>query len=176
MELDQLQHVEEKCIKTGVPCINHEKALWLWDLVHEEKPDRILELGTALGYSGLILASTGGHLVTAELNKKEAEEAIFHFEDFDVDASVAICDGVVLVKKFVDEGEEFDFIFIDFQKDRYGAVLEDCVTLLRKGGVLVADNVLNEKCADFLEAVKHHKLLKTEIIKLGDGMSFSRKK
>ena len=69
----------------------------------------------------------------------------------------------------------FDMIFLDFEKKGYIKVLNDCIKLLKKGGVMIADNISHDYCKDFKEKIRGHKKLKTEIINIEDGLSCSVK-
>ncbi|MDP4012148.1 MAG: class I SAM-dependent methyltransferase, partial [Candidatus Nanoarchaeia archaeon] len=131
---------------------------------------KILELGTANGYSGIILGSEGAELTTIELNSEIAEEAKTNFKEYKIKAKVIIGDAVEEIKNL---NENFDLIFIDFAKRKYIEVLEIAIGLLNKKGVIVADNITMEGCQDFKKAVINHHKLKTEIINIKDGLSYS---
>ncbi len=166
MIIEKLKKLERESIKRGIPIIGSEKGKWLLKIIKEEKPKEILELGTANGYSGIILGSEGAELLTVELAEKSAEEAKENFEKFKINAKIILGDAVEVVKKL---NKKFDLIFIDFAKKDYIDVLEDCIRLTNK--TIIADNVNVEDCKDFKKAILNHDKLKTEII--GD-LSFSR--
>jgi predicted O-methyltransferase YrrM len=172
MIIEKLKSLEEKSRERGIPIIGSEKGKWLLDKVKELQPQNILELGTANGYSGIILGSEGGKLVTIEIDAKIAEEAMQNFSEFEINGQIIIGDGVKIVGEL--QGS-FDLIFIDFAKKKYIDILEDCLRLLKENGVLIADNISMEKCQNFKEAVLHDSRLKTEIIEIGDGLSISKK-
>ncbi len=175
MQISDLNKLEKESKERGIPIIGSEKGKWLLDKVKELKPKRILELGTANGYSGIILGSEGAELTTVDVNDKIVEEAMKNYSEFDVNAKIIIGDGVEVVKDLVSNKEEFNLIFIDFAKKKYLEVLEGCITLVKSGGVIIADNITMEGCLDFKEAVTEHPKLKTKIIDVGDGLSFSEK-
>src|SRR3989344_3029259 len=150
MIIDELQELEQESILRGIPIVGREKGFWLLQKIQEIKPQKILELGTANGYSGIILGSQKGELTTIEINEKIAAEA-------------------------EEKKEFFDLIFIDFAKRKYLTVLEDCITLVKRNGFIIADNITMEGCQDFKEAVLTHPKLKTEIINIKDGLSCSEK-
>jgi predicted O-methyltransferase YrrM len=172
MVISQLKQLELESISRKIPIIGSEKGRWLLQKVEELKPQKILELGTANGYSGIILASKGAELTTVELNPKIVEEAQDNFKRFNVNAKIIIGDGVEEIKKL---DEQFDLIFIDFAKKKYFQVLNDCLRLIKIGGHIIADNISFDKCQDFKEAVLNHPQLKTEIIEIKDGLSCSEK-
>lgn len=174
--IEQLKELEQESRKRGVPIIGSEKASWLLKKVKEEKPEKILELGTANGYSGAVLGSNGGKMVTVEMDEKIAEEAAVTFSKFNTNAEILVGNGVEIVQELADNKEEFDLIFIDFSKKYYFKVLENCIKLVKKNGLIIADNISFDNCKDYKEAVLNHSRLETEIIEIKDGLSCSRKK
>ena len=183
MILDKLSELEQNCLARAIPIISKEKAKLLLKKIQQLKPKRILELGTAIGYSGIILGSEGAELTTIELNPRAAEEAVINFAKFNINAQIIIGDGVEIVKDLVKNKQSYDLIFIDFYLQGYHFVLEDCIKLLKDNGVIIADNVNLEvqrkdkiiNCQDFKKAILNHPQLKTEIIEIGDGISISQK-
>lgn len=173
--ISKLTELEQESIKRGIPIIGREKGKWLLEKVKETKPEKILELGTANGYSGTILGSEGAEVITLELDEKIAEEAAVTFTKFNTNAKIIIGDGVELVKELADNKESFDMIFIDFSKSNYIKVLENCLKLVKKGGFIIADNITFKNCQDYKKAVLNHHNLNTEIIDIKDGLSCSMK-
>ncbi len=177
MIIEKLKELEDESENSGIPILGSVKGKWLLQKVKEIKPRQILELGTANGYSGIILGSEKGKLLTVEINEKLASEASENFRKFNINAESIIGNGVEEVKKLVMKKKEFfDLVFIDFAKKDYIKVLEDCVKLIKKDGFIIADNMSFEECKDYKEAVLRHPKLETEIIKIGDWLSCSRKK
>ena len=168
----KLYDLEEQSIARRIPIIGSVKGKWLLEQIQKYKPKKILELGTANGYSGCILGSEGADLITIELNPHIAKEALNNFEKNEIKAQVIIGDGVQIIKEL---NTSFDLIFIDFHKSGYYQVLEDCLRLLKKNGLMIADNITFEGCQDFKKAILHHPRLQTQIIDIKDGLSFSMK-
>ncbi len=168
--LEKLKHLETESLKRRIPIINSIKSEILFNKIKELKPKKILELGTANGYSGCILGSQGGELTTIEIDAKIAEEARINFEKFNINAKIIVGDGVKEIKNFPDE--YFDLVFIDFAKRKYLEILEDCIRVAKNNNFIIADNVDFDKCKDFKQAISTHKNLKTEII---NGLSISQK-
>jgi len=178
MIISLLQDLENQSIARGLPIIGREKGTWLWNKVKELQPERILELGTANGYSGSILGSEGAELLTIELNPALAREAEENFAKFSINARVTEGDAVEEVLRLAQNKsnrESFDLIFIDFAKNKYIDVLDNCIKLVKKGGFIIADNITMERCQDFKQAVLKHPQLKTEIIEIKDGLSCSER-
>ncbi|MEK6863223.1 MAG: class I SAM-dependent methyltransferase [Nanoarchaeota archaeon] len=174
--ISKLQVLERESIARGIPIIGSKKGSWLLQKVRETKPARILELGAANGYSGCILGSEGAELTTIEVNAIIADEARDNFQKHGINAKVLVGDVVEIVKRLATEKQEYyDLIFIDFAKKKYLEVLEDCIKLVRKGGLIIADNIAMEGCQDYQQAVLNHLRLKTELIPIRDGLSCSQK-
>ena len=171
-----LTELEQQSKEKKIPIIGSEKGTWLLSKIKELKPKRILELGTANGYSAIILGSEGASITTIELDDKIAEEAMRNFSLFNTKAEIIIGDGVEIVHDLVSKNKgSFDLIFIDFAKKKYLPVLEDCLQLVRQGGLIIADNISFDGCQDYKKEVLSNSQLKTEIIEIKDGLSCSEK-
>ena len=173
--VDDLESLESESIARGIPIIGSEKAGWLLSKVKELNPKRVLELGTANGYSGVVLGSLGAKLVTVEIDGKIASEALKNLKLFNVDAEVVVGEGVRVVQRLVEKKETFDLIFVDFAKKKYELVFDGCLKLLRPGGFLIADNINFDGCKGFKQRVLNSRFLVTEIVDMCDGLSFSKK-
>ncbi len=146
------QNIEEGfkdfAVRRGVPIIRDSSHELLRDLVKKYDPVHILEIGTAVGYSGItMLESSSADLVTVEKLEECATEAIQNFKDagFENRAEVHLDDCSNFVTELLmEEGnlEKFDFIFLDGPKAQYLNLLPSLYALLAPNGVLVADNVL----------------------------------
>lgn len=176
--IEDLATLEQESKDRGIPIIGREKGTWLCYKIQELNPKHILELGTANGYSGCILGSEGAQLTTVEINPIIAAEAKQNFKKFGIAARVVVDDGVEAVREMlVDKTlrESFDMIFIDFAKNLYDAVLDDCLRLVKVGGMIIADNITFEGCRDFKQRIFQHPRLNTTIINIKDGMSCSER-
>lgn len=156
---------------------------------------KILELGTAIGYSAIRMTNAcGGEVVTVELSEEMAAEAEKNFE------LAGVCDKVTLIKGDARQvlaempGEEiFDVIFVDAAKGQYMEFFAHCERLLKKGGVLISDNVLYKgmtatdelvvrrkitivrRLRKYLEMLKENKRFSTALLPIGDGVALSFK-
>ena len=178
MMIDDLKDIERRSIYRRIPILGRVKGEWLLKAISKIKPERILELGTANGYSGIILGSTGAKLVTIDTDEKLSLEAKENFQEFNVNADVVVGDAVDIVSKLAKKKENygtFDLIFIDFEKRKYIDVLEDCLKLLKNHGYIIADNITFDAVKDFKDIVLKHPRLETDIIEVGDGLSLSKK-
>src|SRR5437660_10334559 len=139
-----LKTVEKQGIDEGGPIVGSAERSLLHILARSVRAKRILELGTAIGYSGTWLARAlvdGGELVTVEHDAETAALAQKNFEKAGVVSKVRILVGAA-DRILRDLKGPFDFIFNDIDKAGYPAVLEPCIERLRVGGLLVTDNVL----------------------------------
>lgn len=135
-------------VRRGVPIIRESSHELLRELVIKYKPTHILEIGTAVGYSGItMLESSDADLVTVEKLEECAAEAIENFTNAGflqrVEVHTDDCSNFV-VELLLDESnlEKFDFIFLDGPKAQYLNLLPSLYALLAPNGILVADNVL----------------------------------
>ena len=180
----------------GLPLIDAEVGALLRVLASAAGASRILEIGTAIGYSGIWLATAlppDGMLITMEVDEGRAEEARRNFSRAGLASRVTVIVGDAQLKIAKVSGP-FDLIFLDTDKQLYVPLLDRLVSLLRPGGVLVADNVLwdgevvpgfratpmrdprdTRAVAAFNERVAAHPQLVTSIVPLRDGVSISVK-
>lgn len=174
----RLADLEHESLERGIPILGSEKGAWLAKFIKKIKPKKILELGTANGYSGVILGSEGAEVTTIDIDQEIVEEAKCTFEIFRTKAKVMVGEGVQLVKTMAADKSnhgKFDLIFIDFEKKKYLPVLDDCLRLVKKGSYIIADNITMPGCNDFKKAVMTHPQLKTELIDIKDRLSCSKK-
>ncbi len=178
MKFEDLRLLEQESVARGIPIVGAKKGKWLYDKIEELQPQKILELGSANGYSGCILGSTRAELLTIELDSVIAQEAKKNYSFFQVKAKIIIGDAVAEVEKMakdVKSHKQFDIIFIDFAKKKYLTVLEDCISLLKTGGYIIADNIMFLDVQEYRKRVQDHPQLQTEIIPILDGIACSQK-
>ncbi len=185
----------------AVPIVRTKSHSILENLIKKNNPKCILEIGTAIGYSGIImLKSSSAKLVTIEHNKNYVKLAKSNFKKFKVNKRVKILFGdchVKIAEMVADNKykDYFDFIFLDGPKAQYSLLLENLIYLLKPNGTLVVDNVLfrgyttNEQIAptkrfktiikrlnDFIDMCKNHKeLYDIKLIDTEDGILYAKK-
>jgi predicted O-methyltransferase YrrM len=181
----------------GLPLVDAEVGALLRVLATSIGASRILEIGTAIGYSGIWLAGAlpaGGMLVTMELDEARAREARENFARAGVGVRVSVVVGDAQLK-IANVAGPFDLIFQDGNKNLYTPLLDRLVALLRPGGLLVTDNVLwagevvpgfqktprknpdeTRAIIEYNERVAAHPQLLTSILPLRDGVSISVKR
>jgi len=176
MILNDLDHLAHDSTVRGIHIIGKAKGAWLWNTMHDLQPQQVLELGTANGYSGCILGSTGAHLTTIERDNHLAHEAKGTFAHFNINATVIIGDALTEIKRMTTPHKNFfDVIFIDFAKRSYFQALNACKTMVKHGGRIIADNITMEGCTDYRNAVTTDTELETTIINIKDGLSCSKR-
>jgi predicted O-methyltransferase YrrM len=175
--VDDLEPLALEWRAAKIPILKRECAEWLLGIVNDKKPLKILEIGTAVGYSGTILAhNADASLISIDQDEKAIAIAEQTFAKFNINAQIICEDGTEAVKDMAQLGlfgDAFDLIFIDHMKAKYLDALEYCIKLSRIGTIIIADNVRNKKCEHFLDAVTKDVRLETKIVDLNEGLSYS---
>jgi predicted O-methyltransferase YrrM len=194
---DVLDEIARDNAERRLPLIDAEVGALLRLLATAVNASRMLEIGTAIGYSGIWLAAAlppGGMLITMERNEERAREARSNFARAGVADRVSVVVGDAQLKLAKVSGP-FDLIFQDGDKQLYTAMLDRLVALLRPRGLLVTDNVLwdgevapgfvdapkrppaeTQAIAEYNERLAAHPDLLTAVVPLRDGLSISVKK
>ena len=192
-----LEVIEREALDSYVPIIRKEMQSFLKLLLSIQKPMRVLEVGTAVGFSALLMSEylpDGATITTIENYDKRIPIARKNFERAGKEHMITLLEGDAQEVLKTLEGE-YDFIFMDAAKGQYIHFLPDILRLLRAGGLLVSDNVMQEgtivesrfgverrdrtihaRMREYLYVLKHHKALITSIVPLGDGVALSVKK
>ena len=144
----EYKEIKDYAEKYAVPIMRNETSKLIADFVKKNQPKNILEIGTAIGYSGIImLKNSDANLITIEHNKNYIKQAKLNFKSFDLRKRVTILDGDCLVvlanmiceKKYLNH---FDLIFLDGPKAQYEKMLDMLILLLKPNGTLIVDDVL----------------------------------
>lgn len=192
-----LKELEEHALATGVPIIRKDTQSLLKVLIKLTSPKEILEIGAAIGFSASLMADcmpADCKLTTiekVEMRLVEARENLKKIKRAD-DVTLIEDDAAEALEKFCKDGRQFDFIFLDAAKGQYPAFLKSIIPMMKKGSLLVTDNVLQEgslidskyvierrdrtihmRMRDYLYEIKHNRLLDTAILTVGDGMALS---
>ena len=160
--------------QAGMWNISPREGLYLYNLIVKRHLTRGLEIGTSNGYSGIwiasAMASTGGHLLTLEINEERAKLAQQNFHAAGVEPYVTI-DRVDALEEIPKLTGPYDFVFIDAWKDDYVKYLDMVVPKVLPNGVIVAHNVkdMAEELHAFIERVKTDRQLKTRFEDPGPG-------
>ncbi|WP_106790253.1 O-methyltransferase [Massilistercora timonensis] len=192
-----LERIEAEALAARVPIIRKETQSFLKTLLVMHKPRKVLEIGTAVGFSALLMSAylpEGGHITTIENYEKRIPIARENFRQAGKEGEISLIQGdaLAVMKELT---EAYDFIFMDAAKGQYIYYLPEAVRLLAPGGVLVSDNVLqggdvlesrfaverrdrtiHSRMREYLYELKHHDQLQTSILPLGDGVALSVRK
>ena len=192
-----LDEIARENATRGLPLVDAEVGALLRVLATTAAATRILEIGTAIGYSGIWLAGAlplDGMLLTMEVSEERAREARDNFAKAGLAERVSVIVGDAQLKIAKVSGP-FDLIFQDGDKKLYGPLLDRLIGLLRPGGLLVTDNVLwngevvpgysaaptqnpedTRAIVAYNERLASHPDLITAIVPLRDGVSISVKR
>ncbi|MBR5127446.1 MAG: O-methyltransferase [Roseburia sp.] len=194
---EELDQIEKEAIETYVPIIRKEMQTFLKMLLAIKKPARILEVGTAIGFSAILMAEYNPadcQITTIENYEKRIPIARENFKRVGKEHQITLLEGdAAEVLKTLDE--PFDFIFMDAAKGQYVHFMPEVLRLLKKDGILVSDNVLQDgdiiesryvvtrrnrtihkRMRDYLYQLTHHEDLVTSILPIGDGITVSVRK
>ena len=191
---DYLNELEEYARATDVPIVRTEMQSFLRFLMKMKQPMKILEVGTAIGFSALLMseyAPQGCRITTIEKYEKRIPLAKENFKKAGKDHLITLLEGDAfeILPKLT---EQYDFIFMDAAKGQYIHFLPDILRLLAPNGLLVSDNVLQDgdvlesrfavtrrnrtihgRMREYLYTLKHMEELTTTILPLGDGVALS---
>lgn len=191
-----LDELEREAIETDVPIVRKDTQALMKFLMAQMAPENILEVGCAIGFSALLMAQYSGpetKITTIEKYEKRIPIARDNFLKYDLGKKITLLEGDAMdILKTLPVG--YDFIFMDAAKGQYINFLPECMRVLKKGGLLVSDNVLQDgdvfesrfavtrrnrtihaRMRDYLYELTHNDELQTVILTVGDGMSLSVK-
>ena len=141
-ESPDLANLREYANSNRVPILLPEAAAFLKVITQMHRPENVLEIGTAIGYSALLMAKNGAkHITTLELDPQMVSIARRNTEAYRYAIRVVEADARDYLP-YMDEDETLDMIFLDGPKGHYINMLEESYRLLKKGGILLADNIL----------------------------------
>lgn len=191
-----LLEIEKYAELNHVPIIHPEVAQLIKVLIKISKPRKILEIGTAIGYSALVMASSmgkGGKVTTIEKREDMISIAEKNIHDNGYSNMIQIIKGEAEeVLPSIDD--EFDFIFIDAAKGQYMEFFPYCIKNLVDGGIIVSDNVLYKgmvasdelvvrrkktivkRMRNYLDYINSNEFLESSVIPIGDGIAITYKK
>lgn len=191
-----LETLEQQAKSDGVPIVRRQMQSFLKVLLRMKRPARILEVGTAIGFSAILMCENTPPettVTTIEKYEKRIPQAKGNFARAGLNGRVTLLEGdaMEILKEL--EGS-FDFIFMDAAKGQYIYFLPEVLRLLEPEGILVSDNVLQEgdlieshfvverrnrtiykRMREYLYELKHNERLLTSIVPVGDGAAVSVK-
>lgn len=190
-----LDTIEKKAIEDGVPIIRSETADLLRSLTAALRPENILEIGTAVGYSALQMCQVmpeNCHITTIEKYEKRIPEAKENFRKAGEESRITFLEGDADMWLKELKGKQFDLVFMDAAKGQYLNWLPLLLDLMPVGAVLISDNVLQDgdvvqsrfavqrrnrtihsRMREYLYELKHMEEFETAVIPIGDGVTIS---
>ena len=186
------EKVKEKALENHIPIIMDDTLEVIKKVLEENKPKRILEIGTAVGYSAACFAKYTDDCIvdTIEIDEERAKEAIQNVKDMEIEDRINIMVGnAVDILPTLNPG--YDIVFIDAAKSKYSIFLEEGIRLINDKGIILADNVLykgyvmsdynkhKQRTAvrhlrEYIKEVTENPNLETEILEVGDGLAISK--
>ncbi len=190
-----LDTIEKKAIEDGVPIIRSETAALLRSLTAALRPENILEIGTAVGYSALQMCQVmpeNCHITTIEKYEKRIPEAKENFRKAGEESRITFLEGDADMWLKELKGKQFDLVFMDAAKGQYLNWQPLLLDLMPVGAVLISDNVLQDgdvvqsrfavqrrnrtihsRMREYLYELKHMEEFETAVIPIGDGVTIS---
>ena len=194
MDKEELAKIKQKAIENHIPIIMDDTLEVISKILMENKPKRILEIGTAVGYSAICFSdylSKEGKIDTIERDEEKIEEAKINIKKLCVEDKINIMKGDA-VQILPTLNEKYDMIFIDAAKGKYPFFLEQSLRLLNDDGVIFADNILykgyvmsnynkhKQRTAvthlrEYIKKATEDPRLDTKILEVGDGLAITKK-
>ncbi len=191
----QLEKIKQKAICEHIPIIMDDTLKVIEEQIKNNPPKRILEIGTAVGYSAICFSeflSEGGVIDTIEREIERVKEARTNIKEVGVEEKINIYEGDA-VEILPTLSEKYDMVFIDAAKGKYPFFLKQALRLINKNGVIFADNILYKgyvmsdynkhkqrtavrNLRQYIKEISENESLETEILDVGDGLAISRVK
>ena len=185
-----IEAIEQEALDSFVPIIRKETQSFLKVMMLMNCPARVLEVGTAVGFSAILMSEylpEGSHITTIENYEKRIPIARNNFKRAGKEEQITLIEGDALEVMKTLEGP-YDFIFMDAAKGQYIHYMPEAVRLLSDGVLQDGDIIesrfaverrnrtIHSRMRDYLYELKHSDVLETSIIPLGDGVALSIKK
>ena len=193
MNKQELEKIKQKAIEEHIPIIMDDTLEVIDKILKEIKPTRILEIGTAVGYSAMCFSEylhPNGKIDTIERDVERIEEAKLNIEKVGVKDKINIYEGdaVEILPKL---NEKYDVVFIDAAKGKYPFFLKEALRMIKSNGVILADNILYKgyvmsdynkhkqrtavrNLREYIKEVSENPNIETEILDVGDGLAISK--
>lgn len=191
---NKLSNIKQKALEQGIPIIMDDTLFEIAKRMKELKPTKILEIGTAVGYSAICFSKflgDNGKIDTIERDIDRANEAIENIKQMELEdkINIIIGDAVEILPTL---NEKYDMIFIDAAKGKYPFFLKESLRLLSDNGTIFADNILYKgyvmsdynkhkqrtavrNLREYIAEVTQNPNLETEILEVGDGLAVTKR-
>lgn len=194
MNKEELQKIKEYALERHIPIIMDDTLEVIDEILTKKKPEKILEIGTAVGYSAICFSEylvQGGRIDTIERDEQRVLEAKENIKKVGVEEKIKIYEGDA-VEILPTLNEQYDVVFIDAAKGKYPFFLEQALRMLKPDGVILADNILykgyvmsdynkhKQRTAvthlrQYIKEITENPDLETTILEVGDGLAISKR-
>lgn len=190
-----LNRIKEEALNNHVPILQDESLDLILMILNIKKPNKILEIGTAVGYSAInfsrYLDGENAKIKTIEIKEEMAKIARENIKEMGLEEKIEVVQAdATKYLETLDEEDSYDVVFIDAAKGQYLVFLKEAIRLIKNGGIIIADNVLfkgrvlsdyNEhkhrtatnRLREYLKLIEEDKRLKSTLVKIGDGVAVS---
>ena len=193
MNKKEISIIKKKALENKVPIIMDDTLEVVAKILTEIKPNKILEIGTAVGYSAICFSEylqESGKIDTIERDVERVQEARENIKKAEVEDKINIYEGDA-VEILPTLNDEYDVVFIDAAKGKYPFFLNQALRMIRQGGVIIADNVLYKgyvmsdynkhkqrtavrNLREYIAEITNNAKLETKILEVGDGLAISK--
>ena len=193
--MKMLDNIKKKDLEDHIPIIMDDTLEVIEKYLIDLKPKRILEIGTAVGYSAICFSkflAEDGAIDTIERDEERIKEAKINIKNMNLEDKIHIYEGDA-VEVLPNLQEKYDAVFIDAAKGKYPFFLKESLRMLNNNGIIFADNILYKgyvmsdynkhkqrtavrNLREYIAEITQNPDLETEILEVGDGLAISRKK
>lgn len=193
MNKEELEKIKQKALEEHIPIIMDDTLEVIEKELKNNPPKRILEIGTAVGYSAMCFSeflAENGKIDTIERDEERIKIAKINIKNVGVEDKINIYEGDA-VEILPTISEKYDMVFIDAAKGKYPFFLKESLRMINKNGIIFADNILYKgyvmsdynkhkqrtavrNLREYIKEVSENPNLETEILEVGDGLAISR--